>query len=92
MKLQYAPIDGNLKNTNDEIIVINSSFQGVLIRKKDLIQFVEGNDLDIIWTLLGEKLSYIDSRNEKSYLGFPCGVYYLEDGEIKGELKMYDRD
>jgi hypothetical protein len=48
--------------------------------------------LDIIWTLLGEKLSYIDNRNEKSYLRFPCGVYYLETGRLNGKLKMYDRE
>jgi hypothetical protein len=92
MKLQYAPIDGNLKNANGEIIVTNSNSKGVLIRKKDLIQFLEDNNLDIIWTLLGEKFSFIDSRNEKSYFKVPCGVYYLEDGKLNGELKMYDRD
>jgi hypothetical protein len=92
MKLQYAPIDGCLKNSNGEIIVINSNYKGVLMRKKDLIQFLDENNLDIIWTLLGEKFSYIDSRNEESYFKVPCGVFYLEDGKIEGELKMYDRD
>lgn len=92
MSLQYAPIDGNLKNVNDETIVINSNPKGVLMRKKDLIQFLEDNKLDIIWTILGEKMSYESGRREGSYFSVPCGVYYLENGKIEGELKMYDRD
>jgi hypothetical protein len=92
MNLQYAPIDGNLKNADDEVIVTNSNPKGVLIRKKDFIQFLEDNDLDIIWTLLGEKFSFISRRSEKSYFKVLCGVYYLEDGKLNGELKMYDRD
>jgi hypothetical protein len=92
MKLQYAPIDGNLKNVNGEVIVMNSNPRGVLIRKKDLIPFLEENDLDIIWTLLGEKFSFIDKRDEESYFKVPCGVYYLESEQINGEIKMYERD
>ena len=92
MNLQYAPIDGNLKNINNEIVVTNNNSTGVLIKKKDLISFLDENDLDIIWTVLGEKFSYIDSRSEESYFKVPCGVYYLEDLEINGEIKMYDRD
>lgn len=92
MKLQYAPIDGNLKNANGEAIVMNSNPRGVLMRKKDLITFLIKNDLDIIWTLLGEKFSFTDNRDEESFFKVPCGVYYLESGQIKGEIRMYDRD
>jgi len=92
MKLQYALIDGNLKNTDDDTIVINSNREGVLIRKKDLVQFLEGNGLDIIWTLLGEKMSYDSGQRQDSYFVVPCGVYYLDNGKLVGELKMYDRD
>ncbi len=92
MKLQYAPIDGNLKNSDNEIIVMNSNPQGVLIRKKDLVQFLEENDLDIIWTLLGEKMSYVSNRHEESFFSVPCGVFYMNNGKLEGELKMYYRD
>jgi len=92
MKLQYAPIDGNLKNADGEVIVMNSNPQSVLIRKKELIQFLEENELDIIWTLLGEKFSFDNNRDEESYFKVPCGVYCLESGQIAGEIKMYDRD
>ena len=92
MNLQYASIDGNLENCNNEIVVMNSTPRGVLIRKKDFIQFLDANNLDIIWTLLGEKFSFDSSHNEESYFKVPCGVYYLEDEQIKGEIKMFDRN
>ena len=92
MRLQYAPIDGNLKNSKDEIIVMNSNPSSVLMRKKDLVQFLEDNNFDIIWTILGEKYSFIDSTNKDSYFKVPCGIYYLENKELAGELKMYYRD
>ena len=92
MKLQYAPVDGNLRNTNGETIVINSNPRSVLIRKKDLTQFLEEHNLDIIWTLLGEKMSFDSNEREESYFTVPCGMYYLENGNLQGELKMYERD
>jgi len=92
MKLQYAPIDGNLKNENGEVIVVNNNSGGVLIRKKELIKFLEDNNLDIIWTLLGEKMSYDNNRDNDSYFRVPCGVYYLENEQIAGEIRMYERE
>lgn len=92
MKLQYAQTDGNLKNTNDETIVMNSNPQGVLMRKKDLVQFLENNNLDVIWTLLGEKMSFDNSRGEESYFTVPCGVYYLMNGKLEGKINIYKRE
>lgn len=56
------------------------------------MQFLDSNGLDITWTLLGEKFSFDNNQREESYFKVPCGVYYLENGEIKGEIKMYGRD
>jgi hypothetical protein len=93
MNLQYAPIDGHLKNKKGETIVINNNPKGVLIKKNDLTQFLDSKNLDIIWTVLGEKLSYTDNRDEESYFKVPCGVFWLdENGKMQGDLKMYNRD
>ncbi len=93
MNLQYAPIDGHLKNKKGETIVINNNPKGVLIKKNDLTQFLDSKNLDIIWTVLGEKLSYTDNRDEESYFKVPCGVFWLdENGKMQGNLKMYNRD
>ena len=92
MELQYAPVDGDLKNKNGETIVTNRNPRGVLIKKKEFMDFLEEKEMDIIWTILGEKFSYTDERNEESFFKVPCGVFYFEKGKIVGELKMHDRD
>ncbi len=93
MNLQYAPIDGHLRNIKGETIVINNNPKGVLIKAHELIQFLDNRNLDIIWTVLGEKLSSSDNRNEESYFKVPCGVFWLdENGKMQGELKMYNRE
>jgi hypothetical protein len=93
MNLQYAPIDGHLKNEKGETIVINNNPKGVLIKKTELTRFLDSKNLDIIWTVLGEKFSYTDNREEESFFKVPCGVFWLdENGKMQGELKMYNRD
>ena len=92
LNLQYAPTDGDLRNEQGETIVINKDGNGCLIRQNTLLDFLQKNDLDIIWTVLGEKLSTYGTMVGAAYCKVPCGVYYLEDGEIKGSLKIYDRD
>lgn len=92
MGLQYAPIDGDLKNKSGKIIVTNCNPNGLMIREREFLEFLQKYDLDIIWTLLGEKISYSNNRDEKSYYKVICGVYFLEEGKIKGGMKMYDRE
>jgi hypothetical protein len=92
MNLKYSPEDGNLENAKSECVVINTNPLSVLIRKNDFIQFLDSNGLDIIWTLLGEKFSFDSNDREESYFKVPCGVYYLENSEIKGRIIMYDRN
>ncbi|TWP28893.1 hypothetical protein ETU08_08635 [Apibacter muscae] len=92
MELQYAPKDGDLKNKEGEIIVTNINPNGVMIREKDLLEFLDKNDLDLIWTLLGEKFSFSHDRLNESFFKTMSGVFYLEEDKMKGEMKMYDRE
>jgi len=94
MNLQYASRDGEFKNANDEIVVINPDYDLIMIRKNDFKNFLDENDLDIIWVLLGEKISTDDSfhRSENNHFKVINGVYSLEDGDITGSLKLDDRN
>ena len=56
-----------------------------------MVEFLEKNNLEIIWTLLGEKFTMDETILGAKYFKVPCGVYYLENGEVKGMLKLYDR-
>ena len=90
LQLKYSSIDGDFEDKNGQKIVTNISPKGTLIRKKELMEYLDKNNLSIIWTILGEKIS----ENEERFYNFgvPCGVFYLNNGFLKGELKMYSRD
>ncbi len=91
MNLQYAPIDGEFKNQFNEIAVTNKNYKGLLIKKKELLEFLSNNNLDIIWTVLGEKMSY-NSRKDYNYFKELSGVYFIEKGEIKGNMISFKRE
>ncbi|WP_340102675.1 AVAST type 2 anti-phage system protein Avs2 [Rhodohalobacter sp. 8-1] len=92
LELIYAPNDGDFVNPQGVLTVQNiPKSDGLMINKETLLDYLKKNDLDIIWTLLGEKMAYI-SHGEQSYFGAPCGVFHLENGEVKGQLNHYERD
>lgn len=92
MGLQYAPKDGDLKNKEGDIIVTNINANGVMIQEEEFLEFLDKNNLDIIWTLLGEKFSFSHDWKSESFFKTMSGVFYLEEGKMKGEMKMYDRE
>lgn len=91
MNLQYAPIDGEFKNQFNEILATNKNYKGLLIKKKEFLEFLSHNNLDVIWTVLGEKSSY-NSRSHNNYYKELSGVYSIENGEIKGKMISFERD
>jgi len=92
MGLQYAPEDGNFKNSKGEIVVSNINPRGVLVRKNDLFEFLDQNEYEIIWTLLGEKNHINDDKvNGNNYFMAINGVYYF-DKKIEGKLSLSMRE
>lgn len=93
MKLQYAPNDGEFKNEADEIVVINPDHRGMLIRKDYMQSFLNRNDLELIWVILGEKrLLKGNNAVGGSYFKTINGIYYLEDGIISGSIRFSSKD
>lgn len=90
LKLRYSNTDGDFVNENEEKIVTNVSTKGTLVRKKELMEYLDENNLSIIWTLLGEKIA--ESEDRYYHFGVPCGAFCIENGTLKGKLKMYNRD
>ncbi len=91
MKLQYGSTDGEFTNIHDEKVVLNKDSSGILIKKKEFVEFLKISDLEIVWTVLGEKNSFSMSA-ERNYFAVLSGVYYLENNEIVGEINFYDRE
>lgn len=92
MNLQYAPIDGEFKNENGDLVVLDKNYSGVLINKNELKTFLDKNNLDIFWTILGEKFAYSSRNNTNNYFRVPCGIVYFENGSMVGKLNSFDRD
>lgn len=91
MNLQYAPIDGEFKNELNQIIVTTKRHGGVLIRKKELTDFLKDKNLDIIWTIMGEKMSF-NSKGSDSYRKELSGIYFLDNDKIRGSIRPFDSE
>ncbi len=92
MHLKYAAKDGEFKNMNGDIVVCNPDHNVMLIRKKDFVDFLNKNDLDIIWVVEGEKLATEDRFNtQNNHYKVINGVYTLEGDIIDGSLRLEDR-
>lgn len=90
--LKYSLLDGFLENMDERIVVQNiPNSGGIMIDQEMLMNYLEQNELDIIWTVLGEKMAFL-SHGYTNYFSSPCGVFYLEDGEVKGKLNYHDRE
>jgi hypothetical protein len=77
MSLNYAPLDGEFKNDKGEIIVKDIDYKNLIIKKDKLVSFLENNNLEIFWTLKGEKLSFQSNDYYNNYWKYIFGIYYL---------------
>jgi hypothetical protein len=61
--------------------------------QSSLLDFMLPQNLsvDLLSNLAVEKISSDRSNNGYTYYKVPCGVYYVENGTIIGNLKMFDR-
>lgn len=92
MVLNYASLDGEFRNIYGKIIVKNIDFKNLIVNKEELMSFLEKNNLDIFWTLTGEKLSYKSNDYDNNYWKYLSGIYYLAGDEVKGKICSFNRD
>jgi hypothetical protein len=93
MGLTYAANDGDFVDSEGKLIATTTERNGVLIKKKKFLKYLEANELDIIWALLGEK------RVVGGYHTWPdnlfttiSGAYAFENGKIVGEFSKSTDD
>lgn len=90
MELQWNGCEYKFYNNTGEIVALGPSLfenapSALLVRKQDLLNFLEKNDYDIIWTLLGEKGvlqsfgSSVPGRLDIS------GAYKIQNNEVVGK-------
>ena len=95
MHLQESDIEGVFLDKNNQIVcfdpsVNNNSFYSLLIKKDAFIEFLQNNQLQIVWTLLGEKQIIGDYNQKDLYPLEISGLYYLnEDFKVSGNFSIY---
>jgi hypothetical protein len=89
--LKYHSIEGNFTNENGDLIIQTVHPNGVLIEKTALFDFLNDYELDIIWIITGEKLSW--KNYDESHFRDIFGVYsFDESNEIQGNINLCSRD
>lgn len=90
LDLQYSTVEGQLLNTKGEMICFDPSattpsIRCLLVRKPDLLKVLAENDLEIIWTSVGEKLVIGGHFNRTDWVGRLniSDVVYFESGTLK---------
>jgi hypothetical protein len=94
MNLRWNGVEGVFSNSADETVAFDPSVQEkgpstLLIRKDVLVDFLEKNDLSIIWILRGEKNAHGRHPLAEQFLGrlYASGVYSLSEKEkVEGVL------
>lgn len=92
MELNYAPVDGEFKNKDGDVVVKNINYRNLIIKKSEILSYLEKNNLDIIWTLTGEKLSFSSNDRENNFWKKLSGIFYLDKNEITGNIASHNRD
>lgn len=94
--LDYTLNEGEFSNKAGEIIcmdpaVNNNTISGLLIRKKELVEFLEKENLILMWSVIGEKQMLGGSWSKSEYNGRMniSGLYFLQDGKVNGNLRTY---
>jgi hypothetical protein len=88
--LHYARKDGEFLNPAGEIVVTNVSPNGAMIRKDELQSFLETQNMEVIWLLLGEKNSFNRNNEDDDFRKAMSGVYSLAEEEISGSMNVTD--
>jgi hypothetical protein len=90
MGLKYASEDGSFTNSAEETVITSINPDGIMIRMKDLLVFLEQNDYEVIWTLLGEKMA-MSERSENSHFRAVSGVYHYDGSKVSGSFFISER-
>ncbi len=91
LDLQYSKIEGQLLSKDGHMICFDPcatqpTHSCLIVRKNDLVQKLEENNLNIFWTVLGEKLIIGgDHRNRDEWLGRLniSGVVHYDKDKLK---------
>jgi hypothetical protein len=93
LNMQYADDEGYYLDETGNLICFNTSIkynskQYLLIKKIPFLDFLNKNDLEMFWTILGEKQVLGDFSAFSGRLDY-SGIYYFDENVIKGHIKTF---
>lgn len=85
----YEDKDGNIVCFASE--ALNKSKEHLLVKKEPFLKMLNENNLDIVWTLLGEKDVIGGSLTSNHHYGSIefSGTFYFDNGELNGVNKIH---
>ncbi len=93
MNLQWNGVDGCFFDGRDNLIAFDPSIRtpgaGALLMNRDaFLKFLDENDYDVIWTLVGEKRIMGDQRSPDGWKGQLelSGAYRIREGNAYGKI------
>ena len=93
LRLEQKQSDGHYYSEDGTLVCFDSSLgsmgKGLLIRADYLKRYLQERDVRLLWTCIGEKQYFMGDQNQQwsNWIGY----YLLENEEIFGEFKRYER-
>lgn len=89
MSLSYGEREGEFINNTGEVVcfeasVYNGSKSYLLIKKEPFNKYLEDNNLQVFWSVLGEKQIISGNTGRLEF----SGAYYFNGMEIKGKMNI----
>jgi energy-coupling factor transporter ATP-binding protein EcfA2 len=94
LKMNYGDEEGEYLDIKRNLICYNPSIkydtkQHLLIREESLLKFLQENDLEIFWTILGEKQILGGDISYHGRLDFSCIYHLKSDGTFEGSMNTF---
>jgi hypothetical protein len=96
MKLKHGSQEGSYVDEANNIVcfaseALNDTKAHLLVKKEPFLKMLKDNDLEIVWTLLGEKGVIGGSFSPNHNYGRVefSGAFYIDNDEIKGSHKVF---
>lgn len=96
MGLKVCEAEGSYSDKDENIVcfaaeTLNASKAHLLVKKEPFLKMLGENELDIVWTLLGEKGvigGSLGSNHRYGRIEF-SGTFYLDNDKLNGKTKIY---
>jgi hypothetical protein len=96
LNMKYSQRDGEYIDKENKLIcfdasVDNESYQCLLVKKEELLRFLDEHDLALVWTMIGEKQIITRGYRNEDFIGMMqiSGIVHLDEKEeFKTELNI----